>query len=114
MTFFRNAANVCFSGIGKCGGPGTLSGSGVEIIGQIQGILSNRDKITALPRLLAELKALAEQLDHNEKSAPFHNQLRGFVYVWGDEFEPEREKVSPLLSALFDLHGFPYSKHKPM
>lgn len=62
--------------------------------------------------LLQKLRQSSESLGQGQKSENFHNMLRSFNRIWGDEFSPENEVVSPLLNDLFDMHGFPEERSK--
>lgn len=84
-----------------------------DIVEEIQECLTDTPNAPAVKRILAELQRMAVQLSDNEKSAEFHNTLRGFVRVWGDMFSPSEEKISPLLDALFSLHGYPEDRSRP-
>ncbi len=75
-----------------------------EMMACLEGHLWHRSPI---PRLLGDLRDLAEQLGDGERSPEFHSKLRGIIRCWSDEFAPERETFEPLLDALFELHGFP-------
>ncbi|SFL23548.1 hypothetical protein SAMN04488518_12516 [Pseudovibrio ascidiaceicola] len=60
--------------------------------------------------LLQNMREISQSLDYRQKSDTFHNMLRSFNRMWGDEFSPKDETVSPLLDDLFELHGFPDEK----
>ncbi|KZL13155.1 hypothetical protein [Pseudovibrio sp. Ad26] len=60
--------------------------------------------------LLQDMREISQSLDYKQKSEAFHNMLRSFNRMWGDEFSPKDEIVSPLLDDLFELHGFPEEK----
>lgn len=62
--------------------------------------------------LLQDLRQTSKSLDHGQKSETFHNMLRSFNRMWGDEFSPQSAVVSPLLDDLFKMHGFPEERSK--
>ncbi|PXW72721.1 hypothetical protein C7964_101837 [Loktanella sp. PT4BL] len=62
--------------------------------------------------LLDDLRKTSLSLDHGQKSETFHNMLRSFNRMWGDEFSPKYAVVTPLLNDLFDMHGFPAERSK--
>ena len=62
--------------------------------------------------LLQGMRQASQSLENGQQSETFHNMLRSFNRMWGDEFSPKDDVISPLLDDLFDLHGFPNEKSK--
>ncbi len=81
-----------------------------EKIKLLESILDGAVHNKRIFKILEEMRAISETLSSAEKSVEFHNMLRGFNRMWGDEFSPKSDIVSPLLDDLFSLHGFPNEK----
>jgi hypothetical protein len=62
--------------------------------------------------VLGDLRKISQSLDQGQKSETFHNMLRSFNRMWGDEFSPKDAIVAPLLNDLFAMHGFPAERSK--
>ena len=62
--------------------------------------------------ILYDLRQISQVLGHRQKSKVFHNKLRSFNRMWGDEFSPKDAVVIPMLDDLFEIHGFPEERSK--
>ena len=62
--------------------------------------------------ILQELEGISLQLEHEQRSELFHNKLRGFNRMWGEEFSPQASVLTPILDDLFKMHGFPEERTK--
>ncbi|MBE1292555.1 MAG: hypothetical protein GJ677_08705 [Rhodobacteraceae bacterium] len=91
-----------------------MSLRGSEIVEEMQSFFGGEQEAMALQRALEKLAEYVARLDVAERSRDVHNQLRSFNRLWGDEFQPEEECIDPLLNELFELHGYPESRHKPL
>ena len=78
------------------------------IANALEGAVRNKNILV----LLQKLRKASESLGQGQKSENFHNMLRCFNRMWGDEFSPENEVVSPLLNDLFNMHGIPEERSK--
>ena len=81
-----------------------------EKVAAIANVLEGAVSNTKIFVALQELKEISLLLDHGQRSELFHNKLRGFNRMWGDEFSPQASVVSPILDDLFEMHGFPDEK----
>ena len=78
------------------------------IAGALEGEVRNKDIFA----ILQELEGIALQLGQDQRSELFHNKLRGFNRMWGDEFSPQASVLTPILDDLFRMHGFPEERAK--
>lgn len=79
------------------------------IVNALDGTVHNKNILA----FLQELKEIALSLEYGQRSEKFHNKLRSFNRMWGDEFSPQATMVRPLIDDLFAMHGFPEEKAKP-
>ncbi len=84
----------------------------VEKIDVIANALEGEVRNKNILDLLQKLRQASESLEQGQKSENFHNMLRSFNRMWGDEFSPKNEVIFPILSDLFDMHGFPEERSK--
>lgn len=83
-----------------------------EEIGLIANALEGDVRNKNIFVVLQDLRQTSQSLEHGQKSVAFHNMLRSFNRMWGDEFSPQGTVVSPLLDDLFKMHGFPEERSK--
>lgn len=71
------------------------------IINNLDGKVHNPNIFT----FLKKAKLLCLELEEGQYSADLHNLMKGFNYMWGDEFMPCEDIISPIIDDIYKRYS---------